>query len=362
MMALKGKVLDSLLLRRVKSNFTNEMLLPPKIVVIRRDLFDEKEDDFYQAIYTKSTAQFNAYVTQGTLLNNYAHIFDLLIRLRQAVDHPYLVLHSKTGDEEGGGGDEKGSETMICGICHEDIDHLSVSKCHHTFCLSCIREYISSKMEDADLTCPTCYAPLSVDISGQTNTARIGRRNILSRVSLANFTSSTKIEALMEEVHRMLEKDPCSKGIVFSQFVNMLDIIEYRLQKGGIKVVKLTGGMTVTARDRVISAFKEDPAVTIFLVSLKAGGVALNLTVASNVFLMDPWWNPAAEYQAIDRAHRLGQFKTIRATRFIIENSIEDRILALQEKKRLVFEGTIGGDNSALGKLTVEDLQFLFQN
>jgi DNA repair protein RAD16 len=77
---------------------------------------------------------------------------------------------------------------------------------------------------------------------------------------------------------------------------------------------------------------------------------------------MDPWWNPAAEYQAIDRAHRLGQFKTIRAVRFIIENSIEDKILALQEKKRLVFEGTVGGDSAALGKLTVEDLRFLFQN
>ncbi len=108
----------------------------------------------------------------------------------------------------------------------------------------------------------------------------MSRKNILSKVTLSRFQSSTKIEALMEEVSLMMQRDVNSKGIVFSQFVNMLDIIEYRMQKGGIKVVKLTGGMTVTARDRVIDAFKNDPSIRIFLISLKAGGVALNLTAA----------------------------------------------------------------------------------
>lgn len=139
------------------------------------------------------------------------------------------------------------------------------------------------------------------------------------------------------------------------------------------------------------------------LISLKAGGVALNLTVASRIFLMgkvlytlhlhdvhlhldtiytqvihvgrvflkifsgffylcyaDPWWNPAAEMQAIDRTHRIGQHKPIYATRFIIENTIEERILRLQEKKKLVFDGTVGGDSSSMSKLTVDDMRFLF--
>ena len=94
--------------------------------------------------------------------------------------------------------------------------------------------------------------------------------------------------------------------------------------------------------------------------SLKAGGVALNLTAASHVYLMDLWWNPAVEQQAQDRIHRLGQFKPIRVTRFVIAGTIEERILKLQEKKSLIFASVVGRDAAALGRLTVDDLRFLF--
>lgn len=106
--------------------------------------------------------------------------------------------------------------------------------------------------------------------------------------------------------------------------------------------------------------FNEDPDIKVLLVSLKTGGVALNLTVANYVYIMDPWWNPAAEMQAIDRVHRIGQNKPIFATRFIIKDSIEERILKLQEKKQLVFDGTVGGDASSMARLTVDDMRFLF--
>ena len=188
----------------------------------------------------------------------------------------------------------------------------------------------------------------------------------------------------------------------------------------GVRVVKLNGGMAASAREAALKIYREDPGepcrvlkpldelrrrvkatrlphapcaaaascgrrsccphtpcgrcsdssvaplvrkgVTVILISLKAGGVALNLTVASHIYLMDPWWNPAAEYQAIDRAHRLGQQKPIRAVRFVVRNTVEERILRLQDKKRLVFEGTVGGDAAALGQLSEEDLRFLFQS
>jgi len=142
----------------------------------------------------------------------------------------------------------------------------------------------------------------------------------------------------------------------------MLDLIEWRLQRGGVQVVKLDGSMSVTARSAAIDAFMTDPAVKVILISLKAGGVALNLTVATHIFLMDPWWNPAAEMQAIDRAHRIGQHKPVRAVRFIMKNTVEERILMLQDKKKLVFEGTVGGDVAALARLSEEDMRFLFQN
>lgn len=130
---------------------------------------------------------------------------------------------------------------------------------------------------------------------------------------------------------------------------------------------------------QTITSFKEDHSIKVMLISLKAGGFALNLTVANHIFLMgkhksffrchrlwsyvwsDPWWNPAAEMQAIDRTHRIGQYKPIFATRFIIDNSIEERILQLQEKKKLVFDGTVGGDAASMTKLTVDDMRFLFQ-
>lgn len=124
--------------------------------------------------------------------------------------------------------------------------------------------------------------------------------------------------------------------------------------------VHLNGRLNMQQKNTAIQLFNNDPSIPVFLISLKAGGVALNLTVASHCFLMDPWWNPAAEFQATDRIYRLGQFKCISVTRFIISNTIEERILQLQDKKHLLFSSTIGMDTDALAKLTVQDLQFLF--
>ena len=152
-----------------------------------------------------------------------------------------------------------------------------------------------------------------------------------------------------------------AKAIVFSQFTSMLDLCQFRLEQTGVSCVKLEGSMSLEQRDRVLDRFTRDPDVRVLLMSLKAGGVALNLTCASHVFLMDLWWNPAVEQQAQDRIHRMGQYKPVRVTRIVIGGTVEERILKLQEKKQLVFDGTVGRDNDALGRLTPEDLKFLFQ-
>ena len=147
--------------------------------------------------------------------------------------------------------------------------------------------------------------------------------------------------------------------------------------------------LTRPVRPQIVRQFQTDAQTKVLLISLKAGGVALNLTVANYIFIMDPWWNPAAEMQvpslssplhtlssstvfpsirpfvrpsqAIDRTHRIGQVRPIVATRFVIADTIEERILRLQEKKKLVFDGTIGGDSAAMARLTVDDMRFLFQ-
>lgn len=368
---LKYKVLDSIVLRRTKSERAADLALPPRVAFLRRDAFDSREEDFYQALYTQSQSQFNTYITAGTLLNNYAHIFDLLTRLRQAVDHPYLVVYSKTSTSLANDQNstfDSSTAKNVCSLCNDESDDPVSASCGHTFCRGCIQEYTSTSGQSL---CPSCLKPLTIDFTGrrngnnQENTNKIKgykRSSILSKINLDEFQTSTKIDALREEIALMLQKDAAAKAIVFSQFTSFLDLIIFSLRKSGIKCTQLTGSMSIQARDQTIEKFSNDPDCKVFLMSLKAGGVALNLTVASHVFLMDPWWNPAVEQQAQDRIHRLGQYKPIRVVRFVIANTIEERILRLQEKKQLVFEGTVGGSSEALGRLTEDDLRFLFTN
>lgn len=158
----------------------------------------------------------------------------------------------------------------------------------------------------------------------------------------------------------MMKGDKAAKGIVFSQFTAMLDLIEFRMKRAGISCVKFTGSMSMQARTNALHAFNSDPSMKLILISLKAGGEGLNLQVANHIFLMDPWWNPACEMQAIQRAHRIGQTREVRAVRFVIEDTIENKIIQLQEKKQLVFDGAVGGQQAAMVKLTEGDLRFLF--
>lgn len=367
MILLKEKVLKGIVLRRTKKGRAADLALPPKIVTLRRDSFDKNEMEFYEALYTQSVTQFDSYVAAGTLMNNYAHIFDLLTRLRQAVDHPYLVAYSKTAEPREGLKNE-GNESMEsqCGICHNMAEDVVVTSCDHAFCKTCLIDYSATL---GNVSCPSCSVPLTVDLTTKSSVEKVtprvkGRKRsgILSRLaSLADFKTSTKIDALREEVRNMIEHDGSAKGIVFSQFTSFLDLIQFSLEKSGIKCVQLNGAMNITEKGRAIDTFTNDPDCRIFLMSLKAGGVALNLTVASHVFLMDPWWNPAVESQAQDRIHRIGQFKPIKSTRFVIKDTVEERILQLQEKKQLVFEGTVGDSPDAMSKLTEADLKFLFQ-
>ncbi|PIN08299.1 Nucleotide excision repair protein RAD16 [Handroanthus impetiginosus] len=372
MLLLKHKILKSIVLRRTKKGRAADLALPPRIVTLRRDSLDVVFFFYYTALYNESQAQFNTFffyfyicLVNFKLMNNYAHIFDLLTRLRQAVDHPYLVEYSLTSMERKGKTVDTSNEER-CSLCHDSEEDTVITSCGHVFCKTCLIDFGASMGQN---TCPSCSKPLTVDFtsnkdgkeqSSKTTIKGFRASSILNRIQLDDFQTSTKIDALREEIRFMVERDGSAKGIVFSQFSSFLDLIHYSFQKSGVNCVQLDGSMSMGARDAAIKRFTEDPNCRIFLMSLKAGGVALNLTVASHVFLMDPWWNPAVERQAQDRIHRIGQYKPIRIVRFIIENTIEERILKLQEKKELVFEGTVGGCSEALAKLTEADLKFLF--
>ena len=178
---------------------------------------------------------------------------------------------------------------------------------------------------------------------------------------MENWVSSSKIEALVHDLHELRSKNMSHKSIIFSQFTTMLQLVEWRLRRAGSTTVMLDGSMTPAQRQASINHFMTDVNVECFLVSLKAGGVALNLTEASKVFIVDPWWNPAAEWQSADRCHRIGQARPCSITRLCIEDSVESRMVLLQEKKANMINSTINADESAMESLTPEDMQFLFR-
>ncbi|MGH9380320.1 MAG: SNF2-related protein [Thermoanaerobaculia bacterium] len=167
--------------------------------------------------------------------------------------------------------------------------------------------------------------------------------------------SSAKLETLLEQLAEVVSEG--HKALVFSQFVQLLAIVRRRLDAAEIPYEYLDG-RTRKRKERV-ERFQTDPACPLFLISLKAGGLGLNLTAADYVFLADPWWNPAVETQAIDRAHRIGQTRPVMAYRLIARDTVEEKIQALQESKRHLAEAILCADKSAIRALTPEDLQFL---
>jgi SNF2 family DNA or RNA helicase len=165
----------------------------------------------------------------------------------------------------------------------------------------------------------------------------------------------------LDELSRELTEDMGDhKALVFSQFLGMLALIKARLDKLGIKYEYFDGSTSAPDREKAIQNFQNNDEIRVFLISLKAGGVGLNLTAADYVYIVDPWWNPAVEQQAIDRTHRIGQTKNIFAYRMICKDTIEDKILQLQEKKRALAKDIISDDSSFVKALTREDVEYLF--
>ncbi len=179
---------------------------------------------------------------------------------------------------------------------------------------------------------------------------------LLKLTQAGKVKHSAKLELLMDMLPEMLEEG--RRVLLFSQFTSMLALIEPELEKQGITYSKLTG--QTRKREQVIDEFKSGKT-DVFLISLKAGGLGLNLTEADTVIIYDPWWNPAVEAQAADRTHRIGQNKAVFIYKLIVENSVEEKILALQDKKKLLAEGIYGkGKTDAKSIFNETDLAQLF--
>ena len=294
-----------------------------------------------------------------------------------------------------------------CPICSEEpmIDP-AVTPCWHSACKGCLESYIRHQTDKGETPrCFSCRAPINArDIfevvcrappqngaSSQNSTPNISLRRV-NPVSPSAYTSA-KIHAL---TNHLLGHPPGTKSVVFSQFTSFLDLIGPQLERAGISYLRLDGTMAFQARGKVLAEFNqagniyeddedgsdegEDPPrrssginkrstvkpSTVLLTSLRAGGVGLNLTAASKVYMMDPWWSFAVEAQAIDRVHRMGQLNDVSVTRFIVKDSIEGRMLRVQERKMNIAGSLglrVGGDGSEdeKKKERVEELRLLFE-
>ena len=168
---------------------------------------------------------------------------------------------------------------------------------------------------------------------------------------------SIKLDELTREISENIGDH---KALIFSQFLGMLALIKAKLKEQNIPFEYFDGSTSAPDRERAIQNFQNNDECRVFLISLKAGGVGLNLTAADYVYIVDPWWNPAVEQQAIDRTHRIGQTKNIFAYRMICKDTIEDKIIQLQEKKRLLAKELIADDATFVKALSREDVEYLF--
>jgi non-specific serine/threonine protein kinase len=187
-------------------------------------------------------------------------------------------------------------------------------------------------------------------------------RQICDSPAILNETEKFPNHSIkLDELARELKEDMSDhKALVFSQFLGMLGLIREKLEELEIPFVYFDGSTSAPDREKAIQRFQQDDTIRVFLISLKAGGVGLNLTAADYVYIMDPWWNPAVEQQAIDRTHRIGQTKNIFAYRMICKDTIEDKILQLQDRKRALAKDIIADDTGFVKSLTREDVEYLF--
>jgi non-specific serine/threonine protein kinase len=168
---------------------------------------------------------------------------------------------------------------------------------------------------------------------------------------------SVKLEEIGREITENISNH---KALIFSQFLGMLALIKAKMKELEVDYEYFDGSTSASDREKAINRFQEDDNCRVFLISLKAGGVGLNLTAADYVYIVDPWWNPAVEQQAIDRTHRIGQTKNIFAYRMICTDTVEDKILKLQERKRALARDLITDDEGFVKSLTKEDVEYLF--
>ncbi|KAM3930256.1 helicase-like transcription factor [Leptodactylus fuscus] len=358
-------LIKNITLRRTKTTKVKGkpvLELPERKVYIKYVKLSTEERQIYESMQNEGKAIIGRYFDNGTVLTHYADVLAVLVRLRQLCCHPHLVstnlsstsIAANSTPEElreklvnkiklvlTSGSDEE------CAICLDSLNIPVITRCAHVFCKPCICQVIHSEKPNAK--CPLCRSEIHLEHlleCPEDETDSSAEKD-------QKWMSSSKVDALLCALTEQRHKDPHVKSIIVSQFTSYLSLIEKALGESGFTFTRLDGSMTQKKRTEAIQSFQSThvDSPTIMLLSLKAGGVGLNLTAASRVFLMDPAWNPAAEEQCFDRCHRLGQTKEVIITKFVVKDSVEENMLKIQSKKRELAAGAFGTNKPSASQI-----------
>jgi SNF2 family DNA or RNA helicase len=401
------------MLRRQKSTIIDGnpiCVIPPKHVHLHNVALSTAEKEFYRNIEAKGQALINRYLGPDRTDAPHAAVLAHILRLRQACCHAYLVTLLGQQEPVQGVSDEdlkrcaqhfgrdvverlrQGFEAE-CPICFDIASNPTIFfPCGHSSCSECCQKLFETS---ASANCPQCRRILNhkaitdyksfcfVHFPGQwadgfptessdhesetlAEARRASRRNkdcktkYLRRLG-EDFQSSTKIDMAMSLLAKIRTDDPTEKTIIFSQFTALLDLVEVSLRGEGYKYQRYDGTMKMDERAEAVEDFMDRSEVNIILVSLRAGNAGLNLNKASQVILLDPFWNPFLEDQAVDRAHRMHQAREVHVHRLLVPETVEDRILQLQADKRELVE--IAMNEGKLGRagagLSREEVRYL---
>ncbi|EMP38013.1 Helicase-like transcription factor [Chelonia mydas] len=334
-------LIKNITLRRTKTSKIKGkpvLELPERKVFIQHVTLTEEERKIYQSVKNEGKAAISRYFNEGTVLAHYADVLGVLLRLRQLCCHPHLCTNTSSSScQIGYSTPEELREKLVnkmklvlssgsdeeCAICLDSLNLPVITHCAHVFCKPCICEVIQSEQPNAK--CPLCRNELRVEHLVECPLEESD--SSLEKKGDREWISSSKINALMHALIDLRKQNPAVKCLIVSQFTTFLSLIETPLKESGFVFTRLNGSMPQKKRVQAIQSFQDSQkgSPTIMLLSLKAGGVGLNLTAASRVFLMDP---------------------------FIVKNSVEENMLKIQNKKRELAAGAF-----ASKKLTASEVK-----
>ncbi|KAF8452372.1 SNF2 family N-terminal domain-containing protein [Boletus edulis BED1] len=336
-------VLKAIMLRRTKNQILNGkplLQLPERVLELVECSFSASEKEFYRLLESRMSSEVNKLVQSDKV--NYTHVLVLLLRLRQACNHPSLVSKDFHVDRDA-------TEPKATNDDEDDAEDLAAM-------------FGQLGMSGAK-KCQLCQTTLATgdDVTHCRECQPLAKSTEPTSKSKLP-PDSAKIRKILEILKKIGERsEGVEKTIIFSQFTTMLDLIEPFLDAHGVKHVRYDGSMPKDKREASLEKIRNSKTVHCILISFKAGSTGLNLTACNNVILADMWWNPALEDQAYDRAHRFGQTRDVNIYKLMIPDTVETRILQLQDTKRELAKAALSGDKIKNMKLGMDDLLALFR-